>query len=169
MKLKLKQLEGLMLALIFGAVLAFMPSFSHAAEAANASPQPLNRAGIVEMLQYQGIKVKRISASSTATLLHNGPGFLDAICSFGGTLGKYSIAYDTLAITGVADDLYTNAISPKVYVANDSTSAQGGMLGCWVPPAPIKFVSALYGKASDAAHQTFFYGHCSDGSNPCLF
>ncbi len=163
------KMKNLLLGLILASIVASGQK-THA-EAANGSPTVAGRAGIAEMLNYQGIKTKRIVASAAATSLHAGPGFLDAICPFGGTLGKYSLAYDTTgapADSAVGQDVFTYVISPKVYTTNDSTSAQHGQMGCWYPPAPIKFVNGLYGRQSDSGHSTVYYVHCSDGTNPCV-
>lgn len=160
---KLKQLCGVALVLAFAASL---PLRSHA-ENANRAPQDGSRGGLHENLKFQGRKTKRIVASASATLLVSGEGFLDAICAFGGTLGKYSMAYDTAAGDFVADDTYTYAITPKVYTTNDSTSAQHGNVGCWEPRDPVKFTAGLYGKASNNGHATLYYVHCANGANPC--
>lgn len=137
------------------------------AESASTAPQLAGRAGIAPSLDYYGLKVKRIVASATGTLLASGELFLDAICPFGGTLGKYSMAFDTGDVIGANGAAPSYAISPRVYTTNDTTSAQHGMQGCWVPPAPIKVVNALYGRQDDAGHSTLFLVHCSSGTNPC--
>ncbi len=160
----MKKMQNLMVSV---AAVAFLASSGYAAEVANKFPTSQGGQSH-EMLQFMGLKVKRITASASATALVSGPGFLDAICPFGGTLGKYSMAYDTYTNpTAVADDNYTLAISPKVYTTNDTTSAQHGQMGCWVPPAPIKFITGMYGKQDSAGHSTQYFVHCSDGSNPC--
>lgn len=162
---KFRLMTGAMLA----ALLALSPVVSYA-ESENASQvQGGNFGGLHESLDFSGVKVKRVVASATATLLATGEGFLDGICPFGGTLGQYSMAYDAVATDGpsIVEDAFAYSISPKVYTTNDSTSSAHGMVGCWYPPAPVKFLTGLYGKASNAGHSTLFLVHCSDGSNPC--
>jgi hypothetical protein len=140
-----------------------------------ANKFPSSQGGLKhENLNFQGVKVKRVSATATAKLLVTGQGFLDAICAFGGVSGKYSLAFDTGSEhpTNGADlitatDIANYAISPRVYTVLDTGSALGGNLGCWFPPAPIKFVNGLYGANNDSGHTALFLVHCADGTNPC--
>lgn len=170
---KLKKLLGAGLAIGLLALSVLFP-MKAAAEARNS--HPASNVGYHQRLDFYGLKAKRVVASATATALVVGPGFLDAICTFGGTLGKYSMAFDTIGGSGVGDNSgntdfpsssHQYAISPKVYTTNDTTSSQHGQLGCWVPPAPIKFIAGLYGDADSAGHTTLYFVHCSDGDNPC--
>lgn len=159
-----KILKGFALALV---VLAAVASGSYAVEALNKYP-PAN-VGVHETLDFYGVKTTRLVLTASDASLVTGAGFLDAICPFGGTLGKYSMAFDTdhTAFNSGVTSAVNYEISPRVYTTNDTTSAAHGMQGCWIPPAPIKFVNGLYGQQDDAGHTTLFYVHCSDASNPC--
>lgn len=148
-----------------------IPQASYSAEKGNQMPQA--RAGAHQSLEFFGVKVFRVSASATATHLVNGEGLLYGICAFAGTLGQYSLAYDTTHNTAqgepaaVLDDNYSLAISPEVYVVNDTSTSGPQNKGCWEPLRPIKFLTGLYGKASNSGHQTQYYVGCTDGQNPC--
>lgn len=170
---KLKKCLGAGLAIGLLALSVMVPVKSHAAsviESATVNNKfPPANVGVHDKLDFYGMKVKRIVLSSADALLVTGAGFLDMICASGGTLGKYSMAYDT------ADTAYNSsvtssanyAISPTVFTSTDTTSSNANK-GCWIPPAPIKFAKGLYGEANDANHTTLYFVHCSDGSNPCV-
>lgn len=166
---KLKKFIGASLAIGLLALSTLHPVIATATEAANKFPS--SQGGLKhENLNFQGVKTKRLTLTATSALLVNGPGFLDAICPMGGTLGKYSGAFDTGG-QQVAGSIFVAAnngykISPHVYTNTDTTSSNANK-GCWVPPAPVKFVTGLYGGQNDAGHETLFFVHCSDGSNPC--
>ena len=161
----LNKLFGAALAL----VLAFAPVASYAETESSSPNQGASFGGLHNNLIFMGVKVKRIILSSTDAQLFTGEGFLDAICPFGGTLGKYSMAYDTAASTyndfGASSSANV-AVSPMVYTNTDSTSNDANK-GCWIPPAPIKIVNGLRGEANDSGHVTLFLVHCSTGTNPC--
>ncbi len=167
---KLKKFIGAGLAL---GLLALSIAYPVTVAAEGANRFPAANVGVHDKLDFYGLKTKRISATTTAALLFSGEGFLDSICAFGGTSGKYSLAFDTGGETVAAQDLITASkiasyvISPRVYTAVDTASSNGGNLGCWVPPAPIKFVNGLYGANNDSGHTALFFVHCSTGSNPC--
>ncbi len=118
-----------------------------------------------ENLKFQGVKILRIDQTADAKSLVEGEGFLDWMCVIGGVTGAYSAAFDTNIAGGAQANLavFDYYISPKV----DTTISTGNLGGCWVPPDPVKFVTGLYGRQSDAGHTTLFAVHCSDGSNPC--
>ncbi len=173
------KMKNVMLAL----ALAACVSGKALAETANAAPHPLNTAGSVEGLTYQGVKKGVLPASSSGKLIHTGPGFLDAICPFFGAAGTYTLAYDEADGGEFANGLTASnnlsyALTPAVFtvgaytaIATGEANVGGypGMRGCFVPPAPIKFVNGLYaqGNGGVTGHTTIFYLHCSDGSNPC--
>lgn len=130
---------------------------------------PRTSGGAHENLNFYGSKPKVVNKTAVPQLLVTGEGFLDGICPFRGTLGKYSLALDSgSGASGLSIDSFSLALSPNVYTAVDTTSAQHGMQGCWVPPnGPVKFINGLVGAQSDAGHVTLFYVHCSSGANPC--
>lgn len=173
MKNKLKMFAGLALAML---ALSVCPVKAHAVAsstetAANINKFPTANVGVHDKLDFYGLKVKVITQTSTSSLLHTGAGFLDAICPYEGTLGKYSAAFDT-AGEQVAGNIFVAAnssyrLSPNVYTNTDTTSADANK-GCWFPPAPIKYATGLYGGQNDSGHTTLYYVHCSDGDNPCL-
>lgn len=152
--------------------LAFVLALGASAHAETSSKFPRSQGGLAhENLNFFGVRVStRILASTDATVLVKGEGFLDAICPIGGTLGQYSMAYDTWGDPTAANMAsYTYAISPQVYVRLDTGSNQGGWgAQCFAPTTPIKFVYGLYGKQSHSGHNTLYYWHCSDGENPCI-
>jgi len=122
---------------------------------------------------FIGLKAARLMETATPTLLATGPGLLYAICPSGGTLGKYAVAFDSLVAAGIsltvlmADGGKATAyqISPVVYTTNDTTSAQHGMQGCWIPPWPVRFEKALIGaNDSNTVRSVFLYR--LDGANP---
>ena len=149
------------------------PMLSFAAEAVNKFPR--SQGGLAhDNMSFMGVKVKRITLSATAALLVTGEGFLDAVCTYGGTIGKYSMAFDTgdiVALSALTPTALALAITPPVYtqigtvVVNSGGAPKEG--ACFVPVAPIKFVHALYGKNDAATELSLFYVHCSDGTNPC--
>ena len=53
-----------------------------------------------------------------------------------------------------------------MYTAKDSTSAQHGDNGCWIPRFPIKVVNGLVGMNSANDITSLFYVHSSSGVNP---
>jgi hypothetical protein len=132
---------------------------------------PRANAGFHSRLDFYGTKPLRLIGSvngTTATLLHAGAIFLDAVCPFGGTIGKYSLALDSGAnAAGLTIDSLSLAATPNVPVI-DSTSAGYVSGGCWVPRAPIKLANGLVGVQNSSGHSTLFYVHCSDGDNPCV-
>jgi len=169
---KLKKVGLVALAL---AALAVAPV--HAAESGNQSPAQAGQwGGIHQNLDFMGMKVKRLVATGTAKLLVSGEGLLYGVCAFGGTVQKYSMAFDTTAsaqleavgLGGTTDHNanYEYALSPKVFTTPtyDTTSENRG---CWFPPNPVKFTTGLYGDQDDSGHSTVFYVGCSDGDNPC--
>ncbi len=173
------KMKNLLLAL----ALAACASGKALAETANAAPHPLNVSGIVEGLTYQGVKPAVLVASSSGKLIHTGPGFIDAICPYFGTGGTYTLSYDEVdggeLINGLtAGTALSYAITPAVFTAGAYTAANpngvvsgvyNGMQGCWIPPAPVKFITGLYafGNGGVTGHTTLFYLHCSNGANPC--
>lgn len=124
-----------------------------------------------ENLSFYGVKIKRIVRSATPTQLFTGEGFLDAICPFGGTAGKYSIALDSgEGASGLSVHSHSLALSgPAFTVVAPDTGANlpNGPDGCLRFPNPRKFTNGLVGAADDAGHSTLFEVHCSSGPNPC--
>lgn len=157
--------------------LASVPVQSHATSSSVESATAINKfpsanTGVHDKLEFYGMKPLRITTHTTgAQLLHVGAIFLDAICPWGGTLGKYSLALDSGANSaGLTFDSIALAASPNVYIDSASSGSLGslGKNGCWVPPFPVKLANGLVGVQNDTAHQTLFYVHCSDGTNPCV-
>jgi hypothetical protein len=144
---------------------------SNAESAAQPNVFPPANVGVHDNLSFYGSKPLRLIGAvngTAATLLHAGAIFLDAICPFGGTLGKYSLALDSGAnASGLTIDSLSLAASPNVPVIDSSSSgyAQGG---CWRPSTPIKLANGLVGVQNSSGHSTLFYVHCSDGDNPCV-
>ncbi len=170
MKNKIKRLSALA---VLGAVVLNLVIPSSALALVGASKPRESSGGAFENPSFIGLRVARIMESATPVSLATGPGLLYAICPSGGTLGKYAVAFDSLVAAGIsltalmADGGKASAyqISPVVYTTNDSTSAQHGMLGCWVPPWPVRFEKALIGaNDSNTVRAVFLYR--LDGANP---
>jgi hypothetical protein len=144
---------------------------SNAESATEINKFPAANTGVHDKLDFYGSKPLRLIGSvngTTATLLHAGAIFLDAICPFGGTIGKYSLALDSGAnASGLTIDSLSLAASPNVPVI-DSTSAGYVSGGCWWPKSPIKLANGLVGVQNSSGHSTLFYVHCSNGNNPCV-
>jgi hypothetical protein len=144
---------------------------SNAESATEINKFPAANVGVHDKLDFYGTKPLRLIGSvngTAATLLHAGALFLDAICPFGGTIGKYSLALDSGAnAAGLTIDSLSLAASPNVPVI-DSTSAGYVSGGCWRPAAPIKLANGLVGVQNSSGHSTLFYVHCADGDNPCI-
>lgn len=125
-----------------------------------------------ENLSFYGVKVQRIVRSATGTLLFTGEGFLDAICPFGGTVGKYSMALDSgEAAAGLTVHSHSLVLAQPAFTVTDpdtsSSELPNGPDGCLRFPNPRKFVNGLVGIANDAGHTTIYEVHCSSGTNPC--
>jgi hypothetical protein len=161
---KLKMLVGAMLAF----ALALAPVVpAHAEEESTPPAVGGSFGGLHPNLEFYGAKVLRLSNTTTASLLAGGELFLDAICAMRGTLGAYALAADSdIATSRTVDNSLAYAVSPNVYTAKDSTSAQHGNLGCWVPRFPIKLVNGLVGMNSVDDITSLFYVHSSSGVNP---
>lgn len=178
MKKNIKQFVALGLALGL-ALIAPAQSLATAAKA------PKHSGGIVfSDPSFIGIKAVRLDSSTTPTQLVSGQGLLYAICPDGGTLGKYTVAYDYTLSEGdnfpaaPLNNLLQDggnatkyAISPPVSTRKLST--EWGPSGnpyaahdCFVPPFPIRFELGLIGVNSDSGHRALFLYRLDDGSNP---
>jgi hypothetical protein len=161
------------LALSFVAVQPVNAASSNAESATEINKFPAANVGVHDKLDFYGTKPLRLIGSvngTAATLLHAGALFLDAVCPFGGTIGKYSLALDSGDSASVANltiDSLSLAATPNVPVI-DSTSAGYVSGGCWRPNAPIKLAHGLVGVQNSSGHSTLFYVHCADGDNPCI-
>jgi hypothetical protein len=106
-------------------------------------------------------------------------GLLYAICASGGTLGKYSLAYDTnmpgtIDMNSRSEDGKQQLITPPVFtkVFTTPTGAATDTMSynlaptCWVPVWPQQFRSGLLGVQSDTGHDTIYYYRLDSGSNP---
>jgi hypothetical protein len=121
---------------------------------------------------FIGMRSSTIEFTTTAKQVASGQGLLYAICPTGGTAGKYSSAIDSDISTGLS--VHSSGVSatlfpmiaPAVYSAADSANAAAGMVGCFVPPWPIRFEKGLVGVQSDAGHRTVFYYRSDAGTNP---
>ena len=164
-----------MLKVMFGAtlalVLAFAPVVSYA-EAENSRPiNGGNFGGLHDNLDFYGVKQCRVNRSTTAVLCKSGEGFLDAVCSSGGTGGAgYSLAVDSgIAASTTLANSEALVLTPIVFALADTTAAQGQQ-NCWSAKTsaggPVKFVNGLVGIQSGATHTTIVYWHYSGGQNP---
>ncbi len=164
---KLKMLFGAALAL----ALAFAPVVSAYAESENTPPAVGGSfGGLHPNLDFYGVKVCRISDSTTAVLCKSGEGFLDAVCSDGGVSPNYSLALDS-GIAGSRSVTNSNdlLLTPMVF-ANPDTAVLLSRKYCWNAKdeagGPVKFVNGLVGVQNAASAGTLLYWHYSNGLNP---
>jgi hypothetical protein len=161
---KLKKVAAAALVLAVGLTFA-----APAVHAENSSVAPSYAGGIRHVNRdFAPNKTKRVIATTTGQQLASGEGFLDAICPFGGTAGKYSMALDSAqTAANLTVDSLSLAIAAPVYTQVDSGNLSGSLSGCVNFTPPRKFVNGLVGVQNSAGHSTLFLIHCSDGSNPC--
>lgn len=98
-----------------------------------------------------------------AEMCYTGAGLLYAICPSGGTLGKYSLAFDTIAAYTTDEHSRTDIISPPARTSIDTTSEVERNV-CWEPRWPVKFYDGLLMIANDAGHTTVYLYRKADGS-----
>lgn len=165
--------------------LALVATHPVSAAAENAAKAPKHSGGIVfSDPSFIGLKVARLRQTTTATELVTGQGLLYAICPEGGTLGKYTVAFDYTLSEG--DNFPSNPFTTKLQDGGEPSkymitptvptriiSTQWGASGepyassaCFVPPWPVRFSLALIGAADNAGHNTLFYYRLDDGTNP---
>lgn len=101
-----------------------------------------------------------------AEMCYTGHGLLYAICPTGGTLGKYSLAFDTIAAYSTDEHSRTDIISPPAFTTlPPGTSGDAAYEGvCWEPKWPVKFYTGLLMIASDTGHNTIFLYRKGNGS-----
>ncbi len=156
----------------------FVPSLASAAARA-----PKHSGGIVfEDPSFIGLNKAYIDKSVTSSQLVTGSGLLYAICPDGGTLGKYTVAYDyTLSeganfptnpfTTSLIDtgNPFKYAISPIVgtrVLTTDWLSAAFPNETCWTPVWPVRFELGLIGANNDTGHRALFLYRLDTGANP---
>lgn len=149
-----------LLALVVSVSVAFPSSLL--AAGASKPREKGSGASPFENPSFVGLSVGHINSSATPAIIATGPGLLYAVCQGAGTAGKYVVGYDY--VTGAAGNpsapfinpaaaaIGQYLITPLVVSQTDSTSSQHGMVGCWVPPWPVRFENSLlgYSNASDA-------------------
>lgn len=168
MKKKAEKLYKFVLACSLAVAVIVLPVMSALAAQKTAPFMGTTRAGLHENLSFYGTAVYRVNATATAQQLVTGNGFLDMICTLGGTLGKYSLALDSgTGASGLTVDSWSLAISPQVFVRLGTTVVSGEAgPGCWSPRNPVRFENGLVGIADHSGHLTMFHVHSSTGSNP---
>lgn len=152
---------------------AMFLSLDARAESAKSAPSPSGRAGIYENLDFYGVKTSSLNKTTTAKLVTSSEGFLDELCAFGGTSGKYTLAWDTGITAGASLDPFTAGsfsgnsvlLTPLVLTYSD-TGSLANREYCYKPKYPVRFVNGLVIVNNDASHISVVRYHLSDGSNP---
>lgn len=93
-----------------------------------------------------------------------------AICARGGTLGGYSVLFDSDIATGLDVHTRSNIFGKAITVGNPASDvsgiAQSNLGGCYVPPWPRLFTKGLVIVQSATTHFTEVLYRLNDGRNP---
>lgn len=137
-------------------------------------PTALNGNQVFDNPSFIGMQSTRTTegsgASSFLALAASAGDFLVyAICPRGGTLGAYSVMFDSDIATGL--DVHTRSnIWGKAFSVGapgtESGVAQANLGGCFIPPWPKLFTNGGVIAQSSTAHYTEVFYRLADGRNP---